>query len=252
MDDKDKAVAEKIRKIYEDKDDTLGSIPLAKLLGKSRTTVERVMQKYGIEPRAEKKSYQYPGRASETFENLLRQKHIDLEDYEIVFSDILQFKLADGSKVYCCFAIRKKTRQILSFVYGYSMPADLVVDTLNRIDLVDLSEAEVIWHTDQGKQYGAGITVGKLLEMGFTASMSRAGTPTDNAIAERFVRTFKHAVVRKYAYETIGQFANEAEKWLNFYNQERPHRSLKLNSPNEFAVKENLDIVSYLTLNRVE
>ncbi|MFW5703071.1 MAG: transposase, partial [Candidatus Dojkabacteria bacterium] len=122
---------------------------------------------------------------------------------------------------------------------------------LNRIDLLDLSEAEVIWHTDQGKQYGAAITVEKLLEMEFTASMSRAGTPTDNAIAERFVRTFKHAVVRKYAYETIGQFAGTAEKWLNFYNERRPHRSLGLNSPNEFARKNSLEIVSYLAVNSV-
>lgn len=186
---------------------------------------------------------------SETFDNLVRE--VDLEAFEIVFSDILQFKLADGSKVYCCFAIRRKTRQIVSFVYGYSMPAELVVDALNRIDLVDLSKAEVIWHSDQGKQYGAAITVDKLLEMGFTASMSRAGTPTDNAIAERFVRTFKHAVVRKYAYETIGQFAGTAEKWLNFYNERRPHRSLGLNSPNEFARKNSLEIVSYLAVNRV-
>lgn len=252
MDAKDKDLAERIRQIHQDKDDTLGAVPLAAMLGVGRARVERVMDKYGIEPRPEKKSYQYPGKAAETFDNLLREDDINLEDYEIVFSDILQFKLADGSKVYSCFAIRRKTRQILSFVYGYSMPADLVVDTLSRIDIVDLSEAEVIWHSDQGKQYGAGITVDKLLEMGFTASMSRAGTPTDNAIAERFVRTFKHAVVRKYAYEAIGQFAKEAERWLNFYNQERPHRSLELNSPNEFAKNENLEIVSYLTLNRVQ
>lgn len=224
-------------------------------VGKNR--VARVMDKYQIVPRKKKRKYRYPGKADNLCQNLL--PIIDIEKYEIIFSDIFEFRLKDGSKVYCCFIIRKYTRQILSFSYGYSMPAELVVKTITSIQLVDVSsDLYVIFHSDQGKQYGAQMTIETLAEQGWTRSMSRAGTPTDNPIAERFVGVFKLAVVDRFKYETIGQFIIFAEKWLNFYNQVRPHESLtapgskKQISPNQFAEINNLKSVSYLAVENAQ
>jgi putative transposase len=249
LDHKDKFLAEKILEIHLDKDDTLGSRLLSKMLKTSRETVQRVMAKYGLQARRKRIVYSYPGKADKIFDNLLL--NMDLSNHEVVFSDIFEFRLADRSKIYCCFAIRKKTRQIISFVYSYHRPAELVLETLNHIDLFDLSKTKAVWHTDQGSQYGAKVTISRLLELGFTISMSRAGTPTDNGMAERFVGTFKLAVVEKKKYSTLGDFIQEAEKWLNFYNQERPHSSLGYLSPNQSAIKDGLENISYLTVNGV-
>jgi len=93
--------------------------------------------------------------------------------------------------------------------------------------------------------------VKRLLELGFTISMSRAGTPTDNGYAERFVGMFKLAVVEKKRYKTLGEFVKQADQWLNFYNNERPHSSLNYLSPNQFAIKNNLENISYLSINSV-
>lgn len=162
----------------------------------------------------------------------------------IVFSAIFEFKLSDGTRIRGWVALKKETRQILSLIFAYSMRADLVVTTIKRIDLVDLNS---LWHSDQGKQYGAGITIAALLEKGLIASMSRAGTPTDNPYAERFVGIFKPAVVRSRKYHTLGECLEAAKKWINFYNNRRPHESLGPISPNDFAKKNNLKIVPYLT-----
>ncbi|MBA2395246.1 MAG: transposase family protein [Ktedonobacteraceae bacterium] len=59
---------------------------------------------------------------------------------------------------------------------------------------------------DQGSQFGAEQTRAVLLEKGFIRSMSRAGTPTDNGHAERFVGTFKLAVAERRRYRTLGDF----------------------------------------------
>jgi putative transposase len=61
--------------------------------------------------------------------------------------------------------------------------------------------------------------------------MSRAGTPTDNGYAERFVGLFKGAVAERYPYHTLGAFLQAAQEWVNFYNQERPHEGLGNLSP---------------------
>jgi transposase InsO family protein len=126
------------------------------------------------------------------------------------------------------------------------MKAGLVVETIRRINFLEIEK--VMWHSDQGKQYGAKITREEILKRGFEASMSRAGTPTDNPFAERFVGTFKLAVAEKKRYQRLGEFLEEAERWVNFYNKKRPHEALNNLSPNNFANKKNLQTVPYLTL----
>ena len=235
---------------WHEQDDTLGSRKLASLLGKSRGCVARVMLKYGIYPRRKRPAYRYPGKTDKVVENKLLSD--DFINQEILFSDIFQFRLGDRSWVYCCFVIRKRTRQVLSFCYSWGMRAELVAESIMRVDLVaDLSDTEIIFHSDQGKQYGAKVTIDACLNLHFERSMSRAGTPTDNSIAERFVQTFKLAVVERYRYQSIGEFEEAAGKWLNFYNNKRPHESLGQVSPNEYAVRKGLKNVPYLSLNFV-
>lgn len=104
------------------------------------------------------------------------------------------------------------------------------------------------FHSDQGSQYGAVPTRTALLERGFQLSMSRAGTPTDNGYAERFVGVFKLAVADRKRYGTLGEFLRAAEAWVNFYNQDRPHESLDYRSPNQYATECDLPTVPYLPL----
>lgn len=232
-----------IERIHEEDDDTLGHKKLASLLHTGKNRILRVMKKYGIKPRKRKNKYYYAGKADTVFDNLANDTFVQLSAVGITFSDIFEFKLADGTRVRGCFALKKDTRQILSLIFDYSMKADLVVTTIQRIDVVD---PESIWHTDQGKQYGAGATIAALLKRGFVASMSRAGTPTDNPFAERFVGSFKHAVVRRRKYHTLGEFLEAARQWINFYNNSRPHEGLGQLSPNDYAKKYDLKIVPNL------
>jgi putative transposase len=241
---KDKALSVEIERIHEEMDDTLGHKKLAPLLQTGKNRVLRVMKKYGIKPRKRTKKYVYPGKSEVVFDNLANDELIRLSRINIVFSDIFEFKLTDGSRIRGCFALRKDARQILSLVFDYSMRAELVVSTIQRIDTMDPNS---IWHTDQGKQYGAGITISTLLNRGFTLSMSRAGTPTDNPYAERFVGIFKHAVDRRRNYQTLGEFLEAAKQWINFYNNKRPHESLGQISPNNYAQKHNIPVVPSIT-----
>lgn len=243
LEPKDKVMANQILKLH-DTDDTLGHKKIGYLLKTSKNRAKRVMNKYDIEPRRKKKKYKYPGKANIIFANLNRLDGIT-KPQEIIFSDIFEFRLADGSKVYGCFALLKKTRQILSMMFDYHMRSDLVTGTIERIDFLP---SNPIWHSDQGKQYGAESTIDLLLERGFKQSMSRAGTPTDNPFAERFVGTFKLAVVERQRYQVLGELLDRAETWTNFYNNQRPHEGIGNISPNEYARVNHLKTVPYITL----
>ena len=164
---------------------------------------------------------------------------------EIIFSDIFEVQLADHTKVRGCFALWKQTRHILAIAFENHMRADLVVST---IDLIEHVIPGTIFHSDQGSQYGAEQTRAALLQKGFIRSMSRAGTPTDNGFAERFVGQFKLSVAERRSYHTLGMFLQAAEDWINFYNHLRPHESLDDLSPDQCAQLNGLPVAEPIRL----
>lgn len=242
---KDRILAFEIEQIHQNDDDTLGHRSLAHLLKIGKNRVRRIMKKYDIRARKQTRKYQYAGKSDLVHANLANDPIYQLFASVIIFSDIFEVKLADGSRLRGSFALRKDTRQILSLVFDYSMSQELVQSVIEHIDSQELL---AIFHSDQGKQYGAKLTVKMLLEKGFTASMSRAGTPTDNPFAERFVGLFKHAVARRRSYATLGEFLEAAERWVNFYNNRRPHSGVGNISPNEHAAMKGIRVISYLTV----
>jgi putative transposase len=240
---KDKRVAVAIEQWHE-LDDTLGHRKLAVLLGMGKNRVKRVMHKYGLVARRKRKHYVYPGKASQVAPNLVRDLEAE-STQEVVFSDSFEVRLADGTRVRGCFALWKRTRHILAMAFVTRMPASLVVST---VQMLQFAVPGAIWHSDQGKQYGAAVTRQALLERGFQLSMSRAGTPTDNGYAERFVGLFKLAVAERQPYRTLGDFLRAAEQWVNFYNTIRPHESLGYRSPDQYAKANGLEGVPSITL----
>ena len=94
----DKALAVHIEAARE-KDDTMGHRKLAVLLGTGKNRIRRVMHKYGIAARRKHKKYVYPGKATEIAPNKLREEAFEWLTSEVVFSDILEVKLADGTRV---------------------------------------------------------------------------------------------------------------------------------------------------------
>ncbi len=240
---KDKQVAVAIEQWHE-LDDTLGHRKLAVLLGMGKNRVNRIMHKYGITARRKKKRYVYPGKTDQVAPNLVRALE-QSSPTEVVFSDIFEVRLSDGSRVRGCFALWKRTRHILALAFDYRMQAELVVKT---IQMVPFEVPGAIFHSDQGKQYGAAQTRTLLLEKGFVRSMSRAGTPTDNGYAERFVGLFKLAVAERQPYHTLGDFLRAAQRWVNFYNTTRPHESLAYRAPDQFAQERQLNSVPTIAL----
>jgi putative transposase len=202
------------------------------------------MKKYQIKPRYKKSRYKHAGSSDRKFANLANNKDKAEKYKDVLFSDIFEFKLSDRSIVRGCFALRKKTRQISALVFSYGIDAGLVVATLKGIQ--SLEDDTFIWHSDQGKQYGADVTESVAKKLNLTLSMSRAGTPTDNPFAERFVKTFKLAVVERYNYQTIGEFLEVAEVWINFYNNTRPHEGIGQKSPNQYASEIGVEKVHLL------
>ena len=95
-------------------------------------------------------------------------------------------------------------------------------------------EIKTILHTDQGSVY-ASKSFNELLPLyNIVHSMSRAGTPTDNAAMEAingWVKTEMFTDLHITSNETI---ENEIKEYITFFNEERPAYSLNYLTPKQY------------------
>src|SRR5260370_6532116 len=150
---------------------------LAALLRTGKDGIRRVMHTYGITAQSLRKKYVYPGEATEIVPNKLREEAFEWVGNEVAFSDILEVKRADGTRVRGCFALRHRTRQVLLIAFDYHMRADLVTDA---IETMAFEVPGSIWHSEEAQTlWGGPDPLLALAKRRMSLSMSRAGTPTD-------------------------------------------------------------------------
>jgi len=234
MDIKDELIREKIDNLYKI-DDTLGPKKLSVLLSIGKNRCQRIMDKYDLHPRKVKSNgWDKPGKAHIIFPNLLLENEgSEKQEGKLFFSDMFEFKLVDSTTVYGCFILKHLTRQVISLIFDYTKDATLLQAVINNsTDFLDKGD---ILHLDQVRQQSEKEVMRITNELAILISMSRAGTPTDNPFAERFVGIFKLAVVHRQPFLTMRQVLDRALKWINFYNETRPHESLNQMSPNNYA-----------------
>lgn len=93
---------------------------------------------------------------------------------------------------------------------------------------------KVVLRTDNGSQFEAGLFREYLKEMRIEHEFTHIATPEENCYIEAFHSIVENAVVRKYEFESLEDAKSTFNRFMNFYNQERIHRSLKNQSPNKF------------------
>ena len=105
-------------------------------------------------------------------------------------------------------------------------------------DLIEIKkkhpELEMILHTDQGSVY-ASKSFNELLPLyHIVHSMSRAGTPTDNAAMEAINGWIKAEVFDDLHLTGNDNVQAEVERYIVFFNEERPAYSLNYLTPKQY------------------
>jgi putative transposase len=155
-------------------------------------------------------------------------------------ADITYVRL-DEAFVYLAVVLDGFSRKVVGWALEDHLRASLALDALEMA----LASREVIagglvHHSDRGTQYACGDYITRLQAAGVQPSMSRAGCPYDNAMAESFMKTLKAEEVDASAYRDLAHAKSAIGEFIELvYNRQRLHSALDYLSPAEFEAKPN-------------
>ncbi len=134
--------------------------------------------------------------------------------------------------IYLAVILDAYSRGIRGWHLGRGLEKSLTVSALEKA--LAAYPAPEIHHSDQGVQY-ATQSYTNLFPDTVRISMSNIGCPTENGIAERFIRTFKEEHFDYTEYMNFTDAFGQIEYWMEVdYMPERIHSSLAYLTPSEF------------------
>ena len=205
----------------------------------SLPTTLKYMQELNLKSIVVKKKnkVKYNEPVHKTFENVIEQNFEATVPNEKWCSDLTYIKLNNGKFVYACAIIDLYDRSIVGFDVSTNMKAEFVKEVLKKAKIENKVKNSLIFHSDQGRQYTSKLLVEYCEKEGIIQSMSRKGTPYDNAVMESFYRTIKRELIQDAKFETPEQAQQEIFKYIElYYNTKRIHSTLGYLSPAQFEL----------------
>jgi len=130
------------------------------------------------------------------------------------------------------------SRRVIGWALGTTLTASLPKRALLVAIECRRPQPGVIHHTDQGAQYACSEYVSVLDENQLIGSMSRPGTPWDNALCESFIKTLKQEEIHCNRYNSIEDLRRGLEVFIDdYYNHKRLHSALQYRTPVEFETR---------------
>jgi len=189
----------------------------------------------GIKSKAKHYKYKKAGTPGRVFPNLLAaEMNID-GPFQCIVSDMTAFYVKGvyyELTLYMDLWNNEIVSHALSAKRGDRMTYISGLENLLALT-EEYPEYQMILHSDQGSVYTSK-AFNDLLPMYVTRSMSRAGTPTDNAAMEAINGWIKAELFMDFHITGDKPVSQEIDEYISFFNEERPAYSLNYLTPKQF------------------
>ena len=204
----------------------------------SEKRVLRIMQKLGLAGKgaARKRRIQKKVEPGDPRLNLAERAFSADGRNRLRAGDIAYMPASEG-RLYLAAAIDAFSRKVVGWSMSERITEKVAIDAIEqavgREDPPD--DGSLVFHDDQGVQYTSRSFQRCLDSHGIVQSVSRPGTPLDNAVAESFFKTLKRELVKERSYRTRDEAKQDIFKYIElYYNRVRMHSTLGYMSPVEY------------------
>lgn len=216
-----------VKALFERSKASAGSRSILSMLGSkaiktTRHQVIKAMKEQNLISKQPSRKWRQPKpSAGARFDNKLQQQ---FNDSNALCADVT-YVMVGNKWHYLSTVMHAPTRQLISWDLSDIQDAKLVAKTLNKAMLqFDIANKPDIFHSDQGSIYGSEHFVSCVQSHDLEQSMSKRGYCWDNAVMERWYRSFKSEWMPKRGYPDIQSATQDIADYVRYYNFERPHQ----------------------------
>ena len=186
------------------------------------------MREMGIQAIYPRQNTSRPEPSDKIYPYLLKGLKIDHPDH--VWSIDITYIPIKNDWLYLVAIIDWYSRYVLDWQLSDTMEIDFVLDTSHKA--LEISTPEIM-NSDQGSHFTSPKYTQIFLDAGARISMDHRGRAYDNIFIERLWRTVKYEDVYPNAYETPREARIGINRFMKYYNHERPHSRLQYRTPEE-------------------
>ena len=199
----------------------------------SKNTVAAVMAEMGLaaRPRRRREGSTRPGKGRWRAPDLVKRDFPAGEINQKWYGDGTDIGTGEG-KLYLDSVLDGCSRRVLGFALGEHHDADLAYGALAVAVAVRGGQVPgVIFHTDQGSEYTAGLFRAACERRDVCQSMGRPGSALDNAVIESWHSTVEFELRRIEHFATRAAARAGVAAWIEDCNHHRRHSALGRISP---------------------
>ena len=191
----------------------------------ARCTVERLMQKLGLEGvrRGKKKRTTVPDELAPRPADLVERDFTATGPNRLWVADLTYVATWSGF-VYVAFIIDVFSRFIVGWRASRSLRSDLALDALEMAIWArrDLGLVDLVHHSDRGSQYLSIRYTERLEEAGLSGSVGSRGDSYDNAMAETIIGLYKTELIRNRGpWKGLDDVEFATLEWIDWFNHRR-------------------------------
>lgn len=229
-------LSEKIRDIFDAGNQIYGANKITAILQNegeviSVKMVSELMQEMGLGSiRQYSKRVREP-RKKKT--DVLKMKFTVNAPNEVWVSDTTRFRF-EGKVYYICVIIDLFARKAIAHKVSLTHSTQLITATFRQAYAERQPKVGLIFHSDRGAQY-ISYAMQKLLKACHVEqSFSPSGSPHHNAVMEAFFASMKKEELYRRIYHSADELRRCIDRYITFYNTERPHTTLKNKTPDAY------------------
>lgn len=205
----------------------------------SDTSVWKSMKRLGIKGYVrQQKSPDTLGSEHNRYANILNRKFYADKPMQKIVTDVTYIKHKGKWHYLACY-LDLFNNEILDYELGDSFDNFLVMKPAKRIlEKAKSTETQILLHSDQGVQYSSAGYCNLLKSYNVIQSMSRAGTPRDNAVIESFFGRFKDVLRSHFQYWKCDDLQKVIDETIYYFNYIKPVRKLKRKPPVQYRLEQ--------------